>query len=325
MARLPFFHATIWTALAVLISVSFFPTTTLAAPPTVVASIKPIQALVKMVMGPIGTPDLIVPATASPHVFSLKPSQAKKLEQADVVFWIGPTLETTLEGPLDKLAKNARVISLLNIPELSLINRTDTDGHEHTDDKAHNEAIDPHIWLSPTNAKVMLAHIEQTLIAVDPPNAPEYAANAKKAKRRISILINKTNKFTEHMHDKPYLVQHDGFGYLAQAFGFQEAGFIQTHPGREPGAKHISQLIETIKARNVKCLFHEPQFTPKLAKRLGQEHGLSLREIDPMGTDLSLSDTTYVRIIQGIVLTMQSCLDPHLPGDGKEAHEQDPK
>ncbi len=319
LPRLPLFHATVCTVLVIAAAVCFAPTSAQAAPPKVVASIKPVQALVKMVMGSLGTPDLIVPATVSPHVFSLKPSQAKKLEHADVVFWIGPSLETALTGPLNKLAQSAQVIPLLNSPDMSLINLTDTHGHEHAQDNAHNAAIDPHIWLSPSNARAMLSFIEQTLIAMDPPNAPEYATNAKKAKRRVSILINKTNKFVMHMHDKPYLVQHDGFAYLAQEFNFQEAGFVQTTPGREPGAKHVSNLIQTIKDRNVKCLFHEPQFTPKLAKRLSQEYGVSLREIDPMGVNLSLSDTTYVRIIQSIILTMQSCLAPHLPSDSKEA------
>ena len=301
----------------------------LAAPPKVATSIKPVQALVKMVMGSLGTPDLIIPATASPHVFSLKPSQAKMLENAEVIFWIGENLETTLEGPLAKLSKDAIVVELMETDGLNLINRhkrhiEDYGDHhaKHHGEEPHEEeneqdhghdhgATDPHIWLSPSNAQIMLSQIERTLSNADPDNALEYAANAKKAKRRVSILINKTKEFTVHMHDKPYLVQHDAFGYLAREFGFTEAGYLQTVPGREPGAKHIAGLIELIEHDGVKCLFHEPQFTPKLAKRLSQEHGLALREIDALGTDLSLSETTYVRIIQQIVISMQSCLDPH--------------
>lgn len=268
----------------------------LAAPPTVAASIKPVQALAKMVMGSLGTPELIIPATASPHVFSLKPSQAKMLENANVVFWIGPDLETTLQGPLKKLSQNATVIALMATEGLDLID--------------HEGTTDPHIWLSPSNAKVMVDRIEKTLSQADPANAAEYAANAKKAKRRISILINKTNQFTANMRTTPYVVQHDAFGYLAREFGFNEVGRLQTVPGRKPGAKHMAGLIDVIERQGVKCLFHEPQFTPKLAQRVSQEHGLSLREIDPLGGDLSLSETTYVRIIQQIVLSMQSCLAP---------------
>ena len=298
-----------------------------AAPPKVTTSIKPVQALVKMVMGSLGTPDLIIPATASPHVFSLKPSQAKMLEKAEVIFWIGHNLENTLEGPLSKLSKDAIVVELMETEGLNLINRHERhlkdygnhhaqhhgeEVHEKEHEAEHDQAAtDPHIWLSPSNAKVMLGQIERTLSEADPDNAVEYAANAKKAKRRVSILINKTKQFTEHMHDKPYLVQHDAFGYLAREFDFKEAGYLQTIPGREPGAKHIAGLIELIEHDGVKCLFHEPQFTPKLAKRFSQEHGVALREIDPLGTELSLSETTYVRIIQQIVISMQSCLDPH--------------
>ncbi|MEG3618016.1 zinc ABC transporter substrate-binding protein [Magnetovibrio sp. PR-2] len=288
----------------------------LAAPPKVAASIKPVQALVKMVMGSLGTPDVIIPATASPHVFSLKPSQAKMLEHADVVFWIGPNLENTLNGPLAKLSKNATVVALMSAEGIDFINTNERhieDYDDHQDDKedAHDHgSMDPHIWLSPNNAIAMLAHIEHVLSQVDPANAQEYAANAKKSQRRVSILINQTKKFTTNMQTIPYLVQHNAFGYLAREFGFKEAGYLQTVPGREPGAKHIAGLIKLIEGENLKCLFHEPQFTPKLAKRLSQEHGVSLREIDPLGADLSLSDTTYVRIIQGIIVSMQSCLTP---------------
>lgn len=292
-----------------------------AAPPEVLASIKPVQALVKMVMGNLGTPGVIMPATASPHMFTLKPSQAKMLESAEVVFWIGPTLETTLQGPLQNLASNARVIELLEVPGLDLIKLTDEHDDEHTTERTVHERerehdhgdVDPHIWLSPSNARIMLDAIAATLSNIDPNNAPDYAKNVKKAKKRITILIRKTKEFTDAMRPTPYLVQHDGFAYLAREFGFNEVGHIQTMPGREPGAKHVAELLEQIKSQNVKCLFHETQFSPKLARTLEKETGVLLREIDPIGIDVTLSETAYVRIIQGIIVSMESCLYPRKP------------
>jgi zinc transport system substrate-binding protein len=179
--------------------------------------------------------------------------------------------------------------------------------------------VDPHIWLSPVNARHLVTHIAEVLSQIDPDNAPDYTRNAKKARQRIAILIRKTKEFTAGMTATPYLVQHDGFGYLARDFGFNEAGHIQTMPGREPGAKHVGALLDTIKTKHVKCLFHETQFSPKLARRLEQETGISLREIDPMGIDVSLSETTYVRIIQGIVMSMETCLYPRQSGKVKQS------
>jgi len=289
--------------LLIAVSLGVASSPTLAAPPKVVTSIKPVQALVKMVMGSLGDPELVIPATASPHMFSMKPSQATMLENAEVMFWIGPSLETTLIGPLDKLAGKAQVVELLETPGLRLIRFDETDAHGHGN-------VDPHIWLAPSNARKMVSHIADIMSEIDPANADAYAKNAKKARQRITILSRKTMDFVTQMRYTPYLVQHDGFGYLALEFGFNEVGHIQTTPGREPGAKHVAEIIDLIKSKNVKCLLHEPQFAPKLAERLNAETRIAIREVDPMGIHLSLSDTTYVRIIQGIIVSMETCLQP---------------
>ncbi|MBL4614986.1 MAG: zinc ABC transporter substrate-binding protein [Magnetovibrio sp.] len=282
------------------------------APPDVITSIKPVQALVKMVTGNLATPGLVMPANTSPHLFTLKPSQAKLLENADVVFWIGPTLETTLQGPLKNLSDEAVVIELLKVAGLDLLELNDK--HDEGNDDHDHGNVDPHIWLSPSNARILIDAIAATLSAVDPNNAPDYAHNAKKAKQRISISIRKTKAFTKEMRPTAYLVQHDGFGYLAREFEFNLVGYIQTMPGREPGARHISKLLDQIKTKQVECLFHESQFSPKLAKRLEDEVGISVREIDPMGIYLTMTETTYVRIIQGIIVSMESCLFPRQSG-----------
>jgi len=310
--RFRFFPMPFMATLLIAVALGMASSPTLAAPPKVVTSIKPVQALVKMVMGSLGDPELVIPATASPHTFAMKPSQAKMLEDAEVVFWIGPGLETTLIGPLDNLAGIAQVVELLEAPGLRLI-RFDED--EHTEDAHAHEAhdhgnVDPHIWLAPSNARKMVSHIADIMSEIDPANADAYAKNAKKARQRITILSRKTMDYVTEMRYTPYLVQHDGFGYLALEFGFNEVGHIQTTPGREPGAKHVAEIIDLIKSKNVKCLLHEPQFAPKLAERLNAETRIALREVDPMGIHLSLSDTTYVRIIQGIIVSMETCLQP---------------
>jgi len=292
-----------------------------AAPPDVVTSIKPVQALVKMVMGNLATPDVIMPPSASPHVFTMKPSQAKMLEEADVVFWIGPQLETTLSGPLENVAGKAMVVELLKTPGLDLIEYEHTDEHGHGTDEHGHGNLDPHIWLSPSNAKIMIDAIAAALIRIDPNNDTDYAMHAQKAKKRIDILIAQTQRFTEGMRTAPYLVQHDGFAYLAREFGLNQVGFVQTQPGREPGAKHVSTLLQQIQQDGVKCLFHEAQYSPKLAQRLKAEANVGLREIDPMGMHLTMTETTYVRLIQAILINMESCLSPH--NSGKVEYDTD--
>lgn len=313
-ASFPFKPLGLFSALLTCALVALGPVHANAAPLKVVTSIKPVQALVKAVMGNLGDPVLLIPATASPHQFSLKPSQAQSLEGADVVFWIGPQLEIALSGPLEKLASSAKIVELLKAPRVRLLNYAPEDTEEdadHKDEPGHDHnGVDPHIWLAPSNARALISHIAEVLSQIDPANADTYEQNADQARQKIGTLARKTMQYVAAMRFVPYLVQHDGFSYLALEFGFNEVGHIQTTPGREPGAKHVADIIERIKVKDVKCLLHEPQFPPKMAQRLHAETGIALREVDPMGTKLPLSEDTYMRIIQDIISSMELCLQP---------------
>lgn len=270
------------------------PSLALAGPPSVVTSIKPVQGLVLAVMGEIATPSVLLPAGASPHSYTLKPSQAGMLQDADVVFWIGSGLEASLQGPLKHLATKAQVVSLIDTLGLDLL--------------PLGGAPDPHVWLSPVNILVMLDRIHEVLTQINPGNAAIYAKNTKVAKNRTKLLLRQGKGMVAAIKDTPYMVQHDGFGYIARDFGLREIGHLQTLPGREPGAKHIAAMRDAIKSNDVKCLFHEPQFTPALAESLSRELGVRLGELDPMGTDLSLSPTLHVRIIQSVIVGLDRCL-----------------
>ena len=292
------------------------------AAPKVVTSIRPVQALVYAVMGEIGAPEVLLEPGVSPHAFALKPSQAQLLQDADIIFWIGPSLEVALEGPLETLGTAARQVRLIDAPGLDLLPyRQADDDHEAGTDAQHGHdhgPMDPHVWLSPKNAIVMIDAIQAELSALSPGTASLYAKNAAVAKKRLELLIKKMDAYLSHTRGVPYMVQHDGFGYVARDFAMNEIGHLQTLPGREPGAKHVAQIRDAIAKQGVVCLFTEPQFTPALAQRLKDETGVRLGQLDPMGGGLDLSPTLHVRIIQQLVLAMDQCLytrPPETPVD----------
>ena len=165
--------------------------------PAVVASIKPIHSLVAGVMEGVGEPILLVKGAGSEHAYSLRPSEARALERADAVFWVGETMETFLIRPLQTLSGQAKVIELSEVPGLTLLATREggmweahedegehaeehaehEDQGEHADadhaaggDHAHGET-DMHVWLDPTNAKVLVAAIATALGDADPANA----------------------------------------------------------------------------------------------------------------------------------------------------------
>ena len=145
----------------------------------VVASIKPIHSLASYLMDGIAKPDLIVDGYASPHGFAMKPSHAKMLQNADLIFWVGEDLESFLEKPLSSIAKKAEKIELmetkglqvLKFRERNIFDEHDHDDHGHDDHDGHAHGeFDPHIWLDPINAKAILNEMAEHLIENDPKN-----------------------------------------------------------------------------------------------------------------------------------------------------------
>ena len=177
----------------------------------VVTSIKPIHSLASYLMDGVGKPDLIVDGYASPHGFAMKPSHAKMLQNADLIFWVGEDLESFLEKPLNSIAKKAEKIELMEIKglnklefrERNIFEEHEDHGHDehkehgHKEDKhddhqghAHGEH-DPHIWLDPMNAKVILSEMAVHLIGNDQKNEAKYKENLKKAHKDLDKLTKK--------------------------------------------------------------------------------------------------------------------------------------
>ncbi len=112
----------------------------------VVTSIKPIHSLASYLMDGIGKPELIVDGYGSPHGFSMKPSHAKMLQNADLIFWVGEDLENFLEKPLKSIAKKAEKIELIEIKGLNVLKfreRNIFDEHDHGHDD-HGKKEDDH-------------------------------------------------------------------------------------------------------------------------------------------------------------------------------------
>ncbi len=271
--------------------------------PKVVATVNPLYALVLAVMDGVpesNAPRLLVAANRSPHDFQLKPSDGRKLAGADVVFWFGPELETALAGPIAALTDKATLVNMLQQPELV---RLEADG-----------ALDPHVWLNPKNAFLMVDAIARTLSARDPENAALYNKNAKRAQNRIRLLTKRTGAFLAGVKTEPFLVHHDGLGYLVAAFGLNQVGFIASVAGREPGARHFSELLATVREQKVRCVFVEPQLPDRLSERLAAEGNVRLSALDVLGAGLEPSPTLYMRLMQQIARQLVACLSPKPAG-----------
>lgn len=314
-------------------------TGTALAAPDVVASTKPVHALVSAVMGDIGTPALIVKGAASPHTYSLRPSDAAALESADIVFWTGHGMELFLADALETLSTNAQVVELAEAPGIALLpvreggafeahmhegddHGHEEDGHDHADEHGHGEHEDDdhqghdhaegdgdmHFWLDPENAKLMVAHIAQTLSAADPDNAAAYAANAEAEAARLDALSAELTATLAPVADKPFIVFHDAYQYFENRFGLTVAGTVTVSPEAMPGAARIDELRAKVGELGATCVFAEPNFEPAIVRTIVEGTEAKAGTLDPEGSALTEGPDLYPELLRSLANGLVECL-----------------
>ena len=308
----------------------------------VVTSIKPIHSLASYLMDGVGKPDLIVDGFNSPHGFSMKPSHAKMLQNADLIFWIGEDLESFLEKPLNSIAKKAEKIELIEIKGLNVLKfreRNIFDEHDHDDhakkedshddhakkkdghdDHAKKEdghddhdeheghghgEYDPHVWLDPINAKVILKEMTEHLIENDSKNASTYKSNLDKALNDIDKLT--MDVMTELNESTSSIVFHDAYQYFEKRFNVKILGAFTVNTDIMPGAEQLSEIREIIEHDKVKCIFSEPQFNPDIIKVVAKDMNIKTGVVDPLGATLNPGMNLYFDLIRNMSASFKGC------------------
>ena len=317
----------------------------------VVTSIKPIHSLASYLMDGVGTPDLIVDGYASPHGFAMKPSHAKMLQNADLIFWVGEDLESFLEKPLNSIAKKAEKIELMDIKglnklefrERNIFEEHDDHGHDEHKEHAHKEdkhddhkehghkedkhddhkehghkedkhddhqghahgEHDPHIWLDPMNAKVILNEMVEHLIENDPKNESKYKSNLKKALKDI----DKLNKYVKKELSKSTasIVFHDAYQYFEKRYDVNILGAFTVNTDVMPGAEQLAEIREIIEHDKVTCVFSEPQFNPDIIKAVAKDMNIKTGVVDPLGATLDPSKDLYFKLIRNMSASFKGC------------------
>jgi len=316
----------------------------------VVTSIKPIHSLASYVMDGVGKPDVIVDGYNSPHGFSLKPSHAKMLENADLVIWIGEDLEAFLEKPLDTIAKKAKNIEVMDLKgikklkfrEKNIFEGHDDHGHDEHKEHGHDEhkdehkehghdehkdehkehghdehkdehkehdgheghahgEHDPHVWLDPMNAKVIVKEITKQLVQLDTKNSAAYKANSKKALADIDKLTKNIKK------DLRFVVFHDAYQYFEKRFGIQVLGALTVNTDVMPGAEQLSEIREVIEHEKVNCIFSEPQFNPSIIKSIAKDTKVKTGILDPLGAKLDKGKNLYFDLLNNMASSFKGC------------------
>ena len=290
----------------------FAPLGAVAAQPAVVASIKPVHALVAGVMLGVGEPRLLVAGGASPHEYSLKPSDGRALGAAQVVFWIGPELENFLAKPLAN-APAARSVALLTAPGVTVLPLREGgvwEAHDEAHDHAHDltASHDAHVWLDPVNAIAMVRQIVAVLSAADPVHQAEYARNGAALVERLERLNQHLAAALAPVRTRPYLVFHDAYQYFERRYGLNAVGSVVLSPEQRPGAKRVAEIQARVRERKVRCVFSEPQFQPALVATIIAGSDARQGVLDPLGAELPAGPDAYFHLLEALAEAVRGCL-----------------
>lgn len=297
----------------------------------VTVTIKPVHALVAQVMDGVGAPALLVQGAASPHTYALKPSDARALSHADILFRVSETVEPFTRKIVAALPKSVRTVTLADAPGIELLDvRTgetfeDHDharegehphepGHDHHghgdghDDGPARTARDGHVWLDPENARKMIAEIARVLAEASPADAEKFKANAARADEALVRLQAEIARDLEPVKDKPFVVFHDAFQYFERRFGLAAVGSITVSPEAQPSAKRLTEIRRKLAALSASCVFSEPQFKAKLVSAVTEGTSARAGTLDPEGALVEPGPAAYATLLRNLASGLKSCL-----------------
>jgi zinc transport system substrate-binding protein len=282
-----------------------------AATPNVVVTIAPLHSLAAAVMDGVGEPVLLVPAGASPHAYSLRPSEAVALQRANLIVLAGAGLERFLDRPLAALAERAEVLQLAQAPGMRL--RAFGTSHDHGGHDSHKDHdaghYDPHIWLDPANAVAIVHVLRDSLTALDPDNGATYRANAERMAAALAALDRAIADMLAPVRSRAFITFHDAYGYFSERYGLTQAGTLVLSPDVPPGAARVAEIVRLVRERKAVCVFSEPQFEPRLIARLAEDSAIRVGVADPLGAGIAEGADHYIATLRALATAFRDCLD----------------
>ncbi|ULT70677.1 zinc ABC transporter substrate-binding protein [Pseudomonas sp. BC42] len=278
----------------------------------VLTSIKPLQLIAAAVQDGVAVPEVLLPPGASPHNYALRPSDVRKVQSVDLLYWIGPDME----GFLPRVLKGRSLpsVAVQDLPGMKLrhfaedshSNAEDADEHDHD----HRPGtLDAHLWLSPVNARVIASRMAADLSAADPANAARYQSNLKAFNERLDALDARLKTRLAGIAGKPYFVFHEAFDYFEDAYGLKHTGVFSVAAEVQPGAQHVAAMRARLQQVGKTCVFSEPPLRPRLAETLVAGLPVTLAELDALGGYTPATAQGYEQVLEKLGNDLAGCLE----------------
>jgi zinc transport system substrate-binding protein len=278
----------------------------------VLTSIKPLQLIAAAVQDGVAIPEVLLPPGASPHNYALRPSDVRKVQSVDLLYWIGPDMEGFLPRVLN--GRTLPSVAVQDLPGMKL-RRFAEDSHSHAEEADEHDhdhrpgTLDAHLWLSPGNARVIADKMAADLSTADPENAERYQSNAKAFDERLDALDQRLKKRLASVEGKPYFVFHEAFDYFEEAYGLKHAGVFSVAAEVQPGAQHVAAMRKRLQEVGKTCVFSEPPLRPRLAETLVAGLPVKLAELDALGGYTPATAQGYEQVLEKFGNDMAGCLE----------------
>ncbi|MFM4777496.1 zinc ABC transporter substrate-binding protein ZnuA [Aeromonas veronii] len=290
----------------------------------VLTTIKPLGFIAAAITDGVSEPKVLLPTGASPHDFSLRPSDIRSINSADLVVWVGPELEGFMAKPL---ANHPHALALTQVEGMPLFNYAAQDSHDshnhddhdhaahehgdHDHDEGHkghhHEGVDPHIWLGPTQSKVIAKAIASELGKLDPANQARYDANLAAFDTKVDAKDKVIAGQMKAVNEKGYFVFHEAYGYWERHYGMSSKGHFTVSPERRPGAKTLVDIRKALEEKQASCIYAEPQFSPAVIESVARNTGAKVLLLDEVGEQVPLGPDGYPQFMQQLADAFAQC------------------
>ena len=310
------------TLLFAALSAALWGTTAQHADAAVVASLKPLGFIASAIADGVTETQVLLPDGASEHDYSLRPSDAIRLQNADLVVWIGPEMEAFMDKSSQSIPDNKKVtIAQLDGVKPLLMKGADDDDHDGADgddhDRAHGEKGDAHhhhgeynmhLWLSPEIARLSAVAIHDKLVELMPQSRARLDANLKDFEANLAATDKQVASELAPVKGKGYFVFHDAYGYYEKHYGLTPLGHFTVNPEIQPGAQRLHQIRTQLVEQKATCVFAEPQFRPAVVESVARGTSVRMGTLDPLGTNIKLSKESYPAFLTQLATQYASCL-----------------
>ncbi|MGP2488812.1 zinc ABC transporter substrate-binding protein ZnuA [Pantoea ananatis] len=301
-----------------LTAMAFATSAALPAHADIVASIKPVGFIASAIADGVTPVEVLLPDGASEHDYALRPSDVKRLQNAELVVWVGPEMEAFMTKSAASLPekKNLEIVQISGVKPLLLRGGEDDDHHDHDDaehdhDEAHHHhhgEFNMHLWMSPEIAKKTAVAIHGKLLELMPQDKAKLDANLQHFEAELADTDKRIISQLAPVKDKGYFVFHDAYTYFEKHYGLSPTGHFTVNPEIQPGAQRLHQIRTQLVEKKAVCVFAEPQFRPAVIDAVARGTQVRKGTLDPLGTDISLGKDSYVKFLSQLSSQYETCL-----------------